>query len=368
MSWPFFIIACIGLVIADAHAHAITLQDIVRRYHTVETGPNTSFSDDGTGNDDGRLAWNESYVLSSRLDIYEATSDPGYLVKFAVDAQKVIEETDEARGVRDYKGRSRIGWSSVAYSRNGQRVMWLVHTAMITYPLARFTLMVQSEPRLHAYSSLAHKCLEISKEALGEFDQDWRYDTHSGEGYHTFEADHPDFRSAKGSEVLIPFNMGLAAGRVAIILWQATDDERYRAVATAVARSFRHHLALDTDGGYRWRYAGVSYGSAANPEPSPIEDVGHGAIDVSFVVLAAQAGIGFQNSDLERFARAYFRYTTASLTPLERSELGMWISLAVWSCSVYLDLLPKIMGEPANLAWPTAISGLALYSRRCLGD
>ena len=68
-------------------------------------------------NEHGNLAWGTSYLLDAYLDMLEATRDRRYLDKFTVFADALAERTDAERGLTDYKGRKRVGWGAVSYSR-----------------------------------------------------------------------------------------------------------------------------------------------------------------------------------------------------------------------------------------------------------
>jgi hypothetical protein len=57
------------------------------------------------------LAWGESYIMMSYVEMYRATKDTHYLDKLADHADCVLASRDDSRGFRDYSGRSRAAWS-----------------------------------------------------------------------------------------------------------------------------------------------------------------------------------------------------------------------------------------------------------------
>jgi hypothetical protein len=61
-------------------------------------------------NDQGALAWGESYFLQSYLLMYDATGNRRYLEKFVAHADRVLARRDSARGVTDYRGLSLPAW------------------------------------------------------------------------------------------------------------------------------------------------------------------------------------------------------------------------------------------------------------------
>jgi len=59
----------------------------------------------------GILAWGESYIMLSYMQMYRATGDTYYLDKLVDHAEHVLDQRDDRRGLRDYSGRSRAAWS-----------------------------------------------------------------------------------------------------------------------------------------------------------------------------------------------------------------------------------------------------------------
>lgn len=101
-----------GALLAEPAAHAAeraavafnrSLFDQIDRHVTGEGGAKV-----GLGGD---LAWGESYVMLSYLEMYEATKDTRYLEKLVEHADQVLKQRDDQRGFRDYSGRSRPAWS-----------------------------------------------------------------------------------------------------------------------------------------------------------------------------------------------------------------------------------------------------------------
>lgn len=68
----------------------------------------------GHDNENGQLAWGESFVLDAYLEMYVATRETRYLDRFVTHARSVLAQTDEARRVEDYSGRSGPVWRAGA--------------------------------------------------------------------------------------------------------------------------------------------------------------------------------------------------------------------------------------------------------------
>ena len=58
----------------------------------------------------GNLAWGESYVMESFLEMYEATQDTSYLLLFIDHADAVYNSRDDKSGLEDWRGVTDIGW------------------------------------------------------------------------------------------------------------------------------------------------------------------------------------------------------------------------------------------------------------------
>ncbi len=62
----------------------------------------------------GYLAWDESYLLESLLEMFRATGETSYLDRFVSRADAVMAVRDDRMGSKDWKGRTRPGWSTDA--------------------------------------------------------------------------------------------------------------------------------------------------------------------------------------------------------------------------------------------------------------
>jgi hypothetical protein len=336
---------------------------IIERYDILETKIDLAQWMKRT-NDSGTLAWNTSYLMDSYLEIYGITHQRKYLEKFIALADPITEQTDEKRGLTDYLGRARRGWSSVAYSKG--RVVWLVHTAMITFPLVKFAKIVEERSDLADLAARAKTYRSVSEGALAEFDSDWRYDPVTSEGYYVFEAGHPLDGAVLSPETPLPFNMQLATGCTLIALWELTAKPIYRQKAEALARTFKNHLGFTPSGAYSWTYwfgRGLSLSNAQ-------EDMSHGSIDVSFAVLAAQNSIVFTKTDLGLFAKTFFENlssSTARRKPVDIGTKSLWAALSHGSCEIYQALYPALVSHDgsADTRILLGLSELAKYTTEC---
>lgn len=283
-------------------------------------------------NEKAHLAWGQGWLLEAYLNMYEATGNKKYLKKFAVHSERVANNADKNRGVMDYKGRSKMGWSNTSYSKNGKPIVHLAHSGMILYPLVKFSLMVKDRPDLSEYNAMANRYKVMAEKAVAEFESVWKYDARTGQGNYWLEGDEPMTGVSRSTPQ--PFNGSLALGRVLVVLSQLTGEDAYRSKAMALALYFKTSLSKADSGAYVWPYR--------KDLAKPPEDFSHGATDVDFAVQAFKAGIVFTQADLEKFANTL-------LSCNKQGKLSMYVDctdnpkkLADYSFSsiVWLEMSP----------------------------
>lgn len=321
-------------------------------------------------NEAGTLAWAQSYLMEAYLDMHEATGDDKYLKSFVRQGDRVIAHTDRARGVRDYKECSVVGWSATRYSHSGKRVVWLVHSGMITYPLARFAFIVNRN-KLTAYRAQADSYLSVARSSLSMFDKNWVSDTATGGGYYQFDRDEPHATNSLHGPMPLPFNQQLAAGRTMIMLYEITGDSFYRQRAEALAKHFKANLK--GNGPYVWTYWHVK----GLNRSKGIEDISHGAIDIDFAIRAYRSGMVFSSRDMTRFRDTYERNIRRNGTfagkvdgtggAQHREAIGRWLELSEFTCAPWNDF-HNMLGRDELSSHPQIMLGIAKlikYYDRC---
>ncbi|ACQ78898.1 hypothetical protein Bcav_0636 [Beutenbergia cavernae DSM 12333] len=69
--------------------------------------------DQENANETGGYAWAQSYVLDGFAAMYRAYGDPVYLDRMVTNIDLILERTDAARGVTDYRGESLPAWRAM---------------------------------------------------------------------------------------------------------------------------------------------------------------------------------------------------------------------------------------------------------------
>jgi hypothetical protein len=152
-----------------------------------------------------------------------------------------------------------------------------------------------------------------------------------------------------------PFNYLCGEGRSLIRLAQLTGDGHWEKRAKAIARLLKRHLRVANNGSYVWNYwwgtiekgwgraDSPSYNTPTYAGRATVEDTSHGALEVGFVILCAEAGWIFGEEDVRRLARTFLENVVDKTrwTMNDRvdgrggwgrydASAGRWLDLAKW--------------------------------------
>ena len=255
----------------------------------------------------------------------------------------MLANRDDHRGVSDYRGISGACWINRHYQSDSSPYCYVVHSGMITYPMARFAVLVYSDPQLwdvetYDQSTLAEKAdlyLLRAEETVAHHEWQWRDGPGSDEGYYLFA---PDAPGGIPAGLNLPSNQQNALGRTIVALYQATGDTAYRDKAAALANLFVRAAALDGDA-YVWDYWNLIGDTGFD---GPGEDISHAAINVDFAALAHHAGVVFDATDMQRFAATFTDNVIAGEAAVfdrvdggggigsYEIQAGRWLNLGSW--------------------------------------
>lgn len=358
-----------------AYTQSLDRKWLISKFNEFDNAINNGQGYSNATNEDGTLAWTQSYLLEAYLDMYEATGNIKYIQKFVSQEDEVLSNNDKERGIQDYKGRVRTGWSATKYSKNKERMIHIAHSGMILYPIVKFIVMVKSQKKLKKYINIANKYIILAEKSVSEFEGQWRFNPETKEGSYWFEGDEPLNTDLKAP---MPFNGPLAMGRVLIMLYLATNKGVYIDKAKALAWHFKNNLVETKEGYYIWGYR-------PNLKKYPqVEDISHGAIDVDFAILAYKNGIVFNKSDIEKFEKsllnankkaknyAFSKFVDGnddlknkeySNAPgdISKVAVGRWLELSAYNCDIYkvvFDYLAQTIKE-SKKEHPAVMLGIA---------
>ncbi|HYF51559.1 MAG TPA: hypothetical protein VEJ63_19250 [Planctomycetota bacterium] len=254
----------------------------------------------------GDLAWKEAHILHSLMDAYAGTRDRWFLDKMIAHVDELWQYRDDRRGkVDELRNRVMPGWGSSGFGKDKWHV-WLVHTGMITFPIAGFVRAVYESPELHAqYKAKADACLAQICELIDAFDDEWyEFDD---KGYYEYIAEMATLQGfPRGPHQSLPHNMYLIGATAlldaghALELQQRGRGQKYLQRAERMLRNFKSHLRPgskpDT---YAWDYWHYPERGAR------IEDASHGAFGVIPAFRAWKNGLVFTRDDMVKFANTF---------------------------------------------------------------
>ncbi len=320
-------------------------------------------------NESALLAWGESYVMMSLAAMYRGTGDPRYLDRLAWHIDGVLANRDDARGVSDYRGVSGTCWQNRHYQPADEPYCYVVHTGMLTWPMAQYALYVQQDglaqemaPDGESYGSKAARYLTAVEQSVAFHDDQW-----NAAGYYVFRSD-ATFLAHAGAD--LPLNQSNALGRTLLTLYDLTGTQAYLDKATALATRFRAQCTTAADGALLWNYWGGAYSGDG-------EDISHAALNVGFARQAQLAGVGFSAADLDAMATTFVRRIYVDDATIAdhigggavngssyRPQVGRWVVLTPLRTTVYAavrDLYERDY-PPAGIGSGSLLYGWALLA------
>ncbi len=250
------------------------------------------------------LAWKESFVETSLIDMYMATRDVAFLDELVKRIDIVFDLRDDhledGKGRKDeVRGKVMPAWGRYPDvgrdTRSGVWVCEMVQNGLITYPIAEFVYLADNSQTLRQhFGDKIDRYRDRVVDTVDAFDPDWE----GSAGFYRFPNGYAKVYPPHDGRFL-PYNRALVMGRTMIMLEgsKVGDDKKakYRDRVRRMARFFLDD-ARTMDGGHRymWTYA--------RWEQSAPEDASHGGLDTDFFAIAGKASyttVGRQ--DIDRF-------------------------------------------------------------------
>lgn len=244
-------------------------------------------------NDQGGIAWGQSYQLEALIEMLAVTGQTRYADAFVKLADWVAAARDDRHGLKDeIRGKVLPAWSSTKYTE-GKRYVWAVHTGMIAAPLARFAAVVQSRPELEdRYDEAAARFLKIAEEAVAAHEDQYRAGPGPDEGY----------LYGLYTRTHLPLNMQNALARAYLAIDDARSSPQHRERVARLARFLKNRMRVTADGAYEWEYRPPLEGAGTS-----FEDISHAAINVDFAMQCFEHGIVFDREDAARLEKTLLK-------------------------------------------------------------
>ena len=328
-----------------------------------------------SNNASGTLAWGESYIMMSYAAMFRATGEASYLVRLADHALSVLDQRDNKKGLKDFSGKSRPCWQSSKYSADKKGYCWVVHSGMISYPMADLALLVQQNPHHggvkinSAGTTLAQAAATVLAEVIkvvANHDFQYKSGPKTGEGYYRGD---PAAKATAPSVAgkALPLNQMNAMGRTLVLLWKRTGSSAYLSKAKGLASYLRNRM-YKKGSSYVWTYWGTAWKQGSG------EDVSHAAINADFAELCVRHGLVFTKADARRLARTLFDNVHISTTKTSdlvdgggstgkySAQVGRWLNLAPYDPRVW-PVAANYLGKITKTSSGSVLLGLALVAR-----
>lgn len=251
------------------------------------------------------LTWGETYLGMVNLAMYQATRNTQYLENLLSHAEVMYSNRGDrvsppiSDQVRNTQMPTFVSYNKI-YAPNDQRHSWLIGSSYQSYPVTVAISEIKREPQLEAiYGARADTLITDITQTMDSFDSEFSLIS-GGRGRYYDPYLHLLYPYTNG---ILPFNMQSGTGQAYIGLWKSTGDQRFYDRAVALAKNLKAEFTAVSDR-YTWRYA--PYDSAGSAS-----DVSHAGLDVAFAVDAYEAGIEFDDTDIQRLVNT-FRYIRRS--------------------------------------------------------
>ena len=203
-------------------------------FDTANLGLNGGDGFKNHDNSNGTLAWGESYIMMSLVEMYRATGEPTYLVTLADHADSVLASRDDVLGLVDFAGKSGPCWQNTKYQPDAQPYCYVVHSGMLTFPMVDFATVVYADPGLHEVTTVdgatllakADDYVSAAAETIAHHDFQWQNGPGSAEGHYVGDPAAVSFLPNIGG-VELPINQMMALGRTLVALWETTGEVSY---------------------------------------------------------------------------------------------------------------------------------------------
>jgi hypothetical protein len=313
----------------------------------------------------GLLTWGETYLGIAHHAMYQATRDTQYLELLLNHAEVMYANRADRLNpplLDQIRNRSMPAFVSfnISEGADARRHSWLVESAYQSHSVTFAISEIKGNPQLQSqYGARAAALTADIIQTMDSFDPEFSLISGSRGQYNDpYLAFTDPFTNG-----VLPYNMQSAAGQTYIALWKATGEQRFYDRATALAKTLKTELT-PVSNRFTWRYA--PYNSAGSAT-----DVSHAGLDVAFAIDAYEAGIVFDDTDIQRLVNT-FRFIRKSPgftetvngsgagNPSNTRLVSTWLQLTRYDASLRQEMFPVFNSywNTDCCTWPMLGSGL----------
>jgi len=245
-------------------------------------------------NDNGRFSNDDAPATESLLELYTLTNDVRYLELLYDIGEKMMNNDDINRKVFDEHRGNRIlpGWSSIRYTKDKSRTIFLMDDALILIPMIRAYSLLKNTPN---YKYAPEKWLFRAEQEFEEiFKNEWK-EVSITEGY--FE----DTYYAENN-LNMPTNQYAIVGELCMVLYEATNNEKYKNYAIKTANYLKKNFII-IDDSYVWYYKKPN-----QKYPEKIyDDFSHAQLVWRFVNVMYKQNLVFKKKDIDLMVGTFMK-------------------------------------------------------------
>jgi hypothetical protein len=175
-----------------------------------------------------------------------------------------------------------------------------VHDGQLAAVLARFVSMVYNHEAPQSYDAHADTMYDYLTDALIPR---WSSALVSIDGSHKVYVQ-PDDGSQSLPNVSLPANQFLPLAEAQAWLYRAGGSSTYQTNANQIFATFKDYYLVNESGAYNWEYH-KNILSGDNWRSPYAEDYSHGNLDIRAVTTAAELGMTFTASDMDKFVSTF---------------------------------------------------------------
>lgn len=272
-----------------------------------------------TSQDQLEFAWGVPAHMEALVLMYEKTLEKKYAETLIKCIGNTIDRRDDLRNptlgypiIYDYRHISGAAWSTNHYNATtdtGLPYSHLVHSANITYPMAKFAAIVKNNTAIQNltydsptgryagqnYITIANDLIQKIKETLNYHADQWYTEPGSTTiGYYKERSDNNSPIGFPG--VILPYNMQSSVGRVLVQMYRATSENNYLIQINQISNFIKSNTQLNsTLGSNVWTYW---------KHDDLREDISHADLTAAFPYECNKYGISINGSLI---------YTTADI-------------------------------------------------------
>lgn len=246
--------------------------------------------------------------------IEKIVNDP--LSPYSTKPGEYTEKSNLIRIVKVHKGAEPV---AQVINLNPITLAFMGYLGVIYDPMMRFAEIVRKDPTLKEFLPAANRFIQAAEESYKDASTRlWRNGPGKDEGYYLTAEKGESFPADNVGQ---PFNYLAKHVCVELALYRLTGKsdylERSRRMVTLFKNRIKYNAENDT---YSWNYwfepmttvgwvpsDNISYNVKVFSPAARVEDVSHAALNANMMAAAYRMGIGFDKTDMQRFANTLLK-------------------------------------------------------------